>query len=84
MLVDDLIPAFRDASAELIAKYQARPPAPASLDELLAEHTKLLARSERFAGARDGREIWQELFADAARVPELSVDEFNRQLGERA
>jgi malonate decarboxylase beta subunit len=84
MLVDDLIPAFRDANAALLAQYQARPLVPASLDELLAEHAKLVARSERFASARDGRDIWHELFADAARVPELSVDEFNRQLGERA
>jgi malonate decarboxylase beta subunit len=80
-LVDDLIPAFRDASAALLAQYQARPLAPASLDDLLAEHAKLVARSERFASARDGRDIWLEVFADAARVPELSVDEFNRQLG---
>ena len=84
MLVDDLIPAFRDAAADLISKYKTQPLAPASLDSLLAEHAKLAARSERFASARDGREIWHELFADAALVPELSVDEFNRQLGERA
>ena len=83
-LVDDLIPAFRAAAAELIAKYQAQPLAAANLDGLLAEHAKLVARSERYANARDGREIWQAAFADAARVPELSVDEFNRQLGERA
>lgn len=80
-LVDDLIPAFREASAALLAQYQARPLAPASLDDMLAEHAKLVARSERFASARDGRDIWHEVFADAARVPELSVDEFNRQLG---
>ncbi|HUX91783.1 MAG TPA: biotin-independent malonate decarboxylase subunit beta [Gallionellaceae bacterium] len=83
MLVDDLIPAFRDASIDLIAKYKTYPLAPASLETLLAEHARLTARSERFATARDGREIWQATFVDAARVPELSVDEFNRQLGEQ-
>lgn len=83
-LVDDLIPAFRDAAADLIAKYQVQPLTPVSLDELLGEHAKLSARSERFSNARDGREIWQAIFADAARVPELSVDDFNRQLGEQA
>ncbi len=83
MLVDDLIPAFRDANTALIAKYQAQPLAPATLDSLLAEHAKLAARSERFTSARDGREVWHEIFADAARVPELGVDEFNRQLGEQ-
>jgi malonate decarboxylase beta subunit len=80
-LVDDLIPAFRDAAADLIAKYKAQALAPATLEALFAEHAKLTARSERFSNARDGREIWQAIFADAARVPELSVDEFNRQLG---
>jgi malonate decarboxylase beta subunit len=84
LLVDDLVPSFRDAAAELITKYLAHTLAPASLDDLLSEHAKLAARSERFASARDGREIWQATFADAARVPELSVDEFNRQLGDQA
>lgn len=84
LLVDDLILSFRDAAAELITKYLAQPLAPASLDNLFTEHAKLAARSERFTNARDGREIWQATFADAARVPELSVDEFNRQLGDQA
>lgn len=82
-LVDDLIPAFRAAAVDLLAKYQAQPLAAANLDNLRDEHAKLAARSERFATARDGREIWQAAFADAARVPELSVEEFNRQLGEQ-
>lgn len=82
-LVGDLIPAFRAAAAGLIAKYQAHPLTPLSLDDMLAEHAKLAARSERFSNARDGREIWQATFADASRVPELSVDDFNRQLGEQ-
>ena len=59
LLVDDLIPAFRAAAAELIERYQAQPLAPASLDALLAAQAKLTERSERFATARDGRDIWQ-------------------------
>ena len=81
-LVDDLIPAFRAAAADLIERYQAHPLAPASLDTLLDEQARLTNRSERFANARDGREIWQAgTFADVSRVPELTVEEFNRQLG---
>ena len=83
-LVDDLIPAFRDATASLIARYQAQPLAPASLDTLLEAQARLTARSERFANARDGREIWQATFADPSQVPELTVAEFNLQLGEPA
>jgi malonate decarboxylase beta subunit len=87
-LVDDLIPAFRTTTAELIERYQAQPLAPTSLgdllDDLLDAQARLAARSERFANARDGREIWQAGFADASRVPELTVDEFNLQLGEAA
>lgn len=84
-LVDDLIPAFRAAATDLIERYQAHPLAPTSLDALLDEQARLAARSERFASARDGREIWQAAaFADASRVPELTVDEFNLQLGESA
>jgi malonate decarboxylase beta subunit len=83
-LVDDLIPAFRTAAAGLIARYQLQPLAPASLDTLLDAQEKLAERSARFATARDGREIWQATFADPSRVPELTVDEFNLQLGEAA
>jgi len=83
-LVDDLIPAFRTTTAELIERYQAQPLAPTSLDDLLDAQARLAARSERFANARDGREIWQAGFADASRVSELTVDEFNLQLGEAA
>ena len=83
-LVDDLIPAFRTTTAELIERYQAQPLTPTSLDDLLDAQARLAARSERFANARDGREIWQAGFADASRVSELTVDEFNLQLGEAA
>ena len=84
-LVDDLIPAFRAAAADLIERYQAHPLAPACLDALLDEQARLTTRSKRFASARDGREIWQAAaFADASRVPELTVEEFNLQLGKSA
>jgi len=84
-LVDDLIPAFRAAAADLIARYQTHPLAPASLGTLLDEQARLTARCERFASARDGLEIWQAAaFTDASRVPELTVAEFNLQLGELA
>jgi malonate decarboxylase beta subunit len=83
-LVDDLIPAFRTTTAELIERYQAQPLAPTSLDDLFDAQARLAARSERFANARDGREIWQAGFANASRVPELTVDGFNLQLGEAA
>jgi malonate decarboxylase beta subunit len=84
LLVEDLIPAFRTAAADLIARYRINPLAPSSLDELLAAQAKLTQRSQHFASARDGKEIWQATFADASRVPEMTVAEFNAQLGERA
>ena len=84
LLVDDLIPAFRDAAAKLIEHYQAHPPASADLDALLEAQAKLADRSQRFADARDGREIWQASFAGASRVPEMTIAEFNAQLGESA
>lgn len=82
LLVDDLIPAFRTAAANLIERYLAHPLAPADLDELLGAQAELTERSTRFAAARDGREIWQADFADASRVPEMTVAEFNALLGE--
>jgi malonate decarboxylase beta subunit len=84
LLVDDLIPAFRTAAANLIERYRAHPLAPAGLDELLEAQAILTERSTRFAAARDGREIWQNTFAEASRVPEMTVAEFNAQLGEAA
>ena len=82
LLVDDLIPAFRAAAADLIARYRINPPAPGDLNELLGAHAKLSERSRLFADAQDGREIWQATFADASRVPDMTVAEFNVQLGE--
>ena len=84
LLVDDLIPAFRSATAGLIERYRAHPPVPVDLDELLGAQAELTERSTRFAAARDGREIWQADFAEASRVPEMTVAEFNALLGEAA
>lgn len=81
-LVDDHIPAFRSAAAALIERYQSHPFVPATLASLLAAQKKLTERSTDFSDARDGQEIWQARFADASCVPELTVDEFNRQLEE--
>ncbi len=79
-LVDDHIPAFRSAAIELIKRYQSEPLVPATLATLLAAQAKLTERSAVFSAARDGREIWQARFANASIIPELTVDEFNRQL----
>jgi malonate decarboxylase beta subunit len=81
LLVDDLIPAFRSAAEELLKRYQALPLITDDLDTLTAVQTKLENRNKRFANARDGRDIWQATFADASRVPDLTVSEFNHQLG---
>lgn len=81
-LVDDLIPAFRAAAAELIKRNLGL--AAADIDELQDAQHKLVERSSRFANARDGQEIWQASFADASRVSELTVAEFNLLIGEVA
>lgn len=82
LLVDDLIPAFRTAAARLIGHYQAHPLNAPDLDDLLVAQANLSERSRHFADARDGREIWLTTFADAIRVPDMTVAEFNDQLGE--
>jgi len=81
LLVDDLIPAFRSAAIQLIERYQAQPPVPDDLDILLTAQANLVKRRTRFDGARDGREIWQDVFAEPSRVPEMTVAEFNLQAG---
>lgn len=83
-LVDDLIPAFRAAAAELIERNLRLPRAAAELDELQDAQNRLAERSSRFINARDGQEIWQASFAEASRVSELTVAEFNRLIGEIA
>jgi malonate decarboxylase beta subunit len=82
LLVDDLIPAFRSAAVGLIERYQTLPHATADLNTLLTAQAKLTDRSQRFADARDGREIWQAGFVEPSRVPEMTVAEFNSRLAE--
>ena len=83
-LVDDLIPAFRAIAIKLTEKYQSQPHAPAGLDSLLAAQTELANRRAQFENARDGQEIWQQVFAEPSRVPDMTVAEFNQQFGEHA
>jgi malonate decarboxylase beta subunit len=83
-LVDDLIPAFRSVAIKLTEKYQSQPYVPADLDTLLEIQTKLVNRRVRFERARDGLEIWQEVFSEPSHVPDLTVAEFNQQLGVQA
>jgi hypothetical protein len=78
--VDDLIPAFRSAAIQLVEKYQAQPLVADDLATLLAAQSNLVNRRKRFESARDGREIWQEIFSDPARVPDMTIDEFNQQM----
>jgi malonate decarboxylase beta subunit len=80
VLVDDLIPAFRSAAIRLVERYQAQPLVADDLATLLAAQSNLVNRRKRFEGARDGREIWQDIFADPARVPDMTIDEFNQQM----
>jgi malonate decarboxylase beta subunit len=80
VLVDDLIPAFRTAAMKLVERYRAQPLVPDDLVTLLAAQSNLVNRRTRFEVARDGREIWQDLFSDPSRVPDMTVDEFNQQL----
>jgi len=80
VLVDDLIPAFRAAAIQLVERYQEQLLAPNDLATLLAAQANLVNRRTRFEGARDGREIWQDIFSDPARVPDITVDEFNLQM----
>jgi malonate decarboxylase beta subunit len=83
-LVDDLIPEFRSVAIKLTEKYQSQPLVPADLDSLLAIQTKLVHRRAHFEHARDGLEIWQEVFSEPSRVPDMTVADFNRQLGVQA
>jgi malonate decarboxylase beta subunit len=83
-LVDDLIPAFRSKAIQLTEKYQSQPLAPTDLDSLLATQSELVKRRVRFDNARDGLEIWREIFSEPSRVPDMTVAEFNKQLGVQA
>lgn len=80
-LVDDDVAAFR---AETLCLLEARgdAAAAATLDALLHAQRELADRARVHAEARDGREIWSALFADAEAVPMLSAAEFNLALSE--
>jgi malonate decarboxylase beta subunit len=79
-LVEDSIPAFRSAAAELIDNYKASPLQEKSLGALLADQERLTCRSMRFSSARDGLEIWQTCFPNPSDVPGLSCEAFNLRL----
>jgi len=81
LLVDDLIPAFRLAAIQLIEQYQLNPLAADDLNTLLTAQKTLVNRGARFDRARDGKEIWQEIFSEPGRISEMTVAEFNRQAG---
>ncbi len=83
-LVDDLIPAFRSIAIKLTEKYQSQPLASIDLDSLLEKQAELVKRRARFERARDGLEIWQEVFSEPSCVPDMTVADFNRQLGVQA
>jgi malonate decarboxylase beta subunit len=78
-LVDDDITAFRRVVLGLLAEYSADP----ALKELQSAHCRLTERVERFSVARDGRDVFiASRFKDVDNIALLTVEEFNRHLGE--
>jgi malonate decarboxylase beta subunit len=69
-LVEDHIPAFRDAAEALIA-----PSKPLSTELLRTERARLAKRIDRFADCTDARQVWSRMGLDADRVPEMSAQE---------
>ena len=80
VLVEDLSPAFRTAAIQLVERYKSQPLMADNLAKLLAAQANLVDRRKRFEGARDGCEIWQDIFSDPAHVPAMTVDEFNQHM----
>lgn len=79
LLVDDDIAAFRAAAIELMAS----PPARDDLDSLQQAQAGLEARHARFAGFRDGAQIWAHAgLPPAARLALMDADTFVRSLNE--
>lgn len=75
-IVRDDIAAFREATIALLPTLREQPP---TLQKLRARHAALAERDRRFAGMRDGLEIWQALgVQDADALPMLEADEFVR------
>jgi len=71
-LVDDHIPAFREAATALIA-----PSIPLTAELLQAERQHLSKRIEQFSECTDARQIWAKMGLDANRVPEMSAEELS-------
>ncbi len=82
-LVEDSIPAFRNAAAELMERYRVHSLPEKSLTDLLADQERLACRNMQFSNARDGQEVWDATLSDSTHVPELSSEEFNQRLLER-
>lgn len=79
-LVPDDIGAFRTAIAGFLDR-----PRPITLEALMAEQARLADRLQRFAGCRDGLEVWERLgVPEPRRVPDLDTDGFNALLGSPA
>ncbi|MET0919118.1 MAG: biotin-independent malonate decarboxylase subunit beta [Burkholderiales bacterium] len=75
-IVRDDIAAFREATMSLLPTLREEPP---TLQKLRSRHAALAERDRRFAGMRDGLEIWQSLgIENAAGLPMLEADEFVR------
>lgn len=75
-LVEDRIDGFRDAVASAIARGVAAAPMAATLR---AQHDALARRARRFAGMRDGLEVWQAMgVPDVEGVAMLNADEAMR------
>lgn len=70
VLVDDHIPAFRDAVSGLI-----RPAKPLTVEGLRADRSRLAVRIENFGDYRDARQIWEKLGLAADRVPDMTAAE---------
>jgi len=74
------IAAFRAAASELARDIAEGEP---GLERLRAQHAALAERTERFAGMRDGAEVWNALgLPDAAAVSSAEAEEFNRMAAE--
>ena len=76
VIVRDDIAAFRDAVAGLLSTSEATA---TDLQQLKARHARLVEREQRFAGMRDGLDVWKTLgMSDPAAVPMLEADAFTR------
>jgi malonate decarboxylase beta subunit len=76
-LVEDDMEAFRDAAAALLGHSRAL-----TLDGLLAEHTLLTQRLQRFGDCRDALDIWQRLGLDhPERVTDMEAAELQSLSG---